>query len=106
MSTELQPTELQPTELLVIERDASVAHPSYAKAGYVLLRPGATTFRSADFVRCDAEAVVDWCRAQGCEVVPLVDPNPAHRRVRRVRFPDPAFAEAFAARFAPPGRKT
>jgi hypothetical protein len=92
------------TDLLVIEREAALAHPSYARAGYVLLRPGATTFRSADFVRCDAEAVVEWCRAQGCEVVPLLDPNPAHRRVRRVRFSDPALVAAFTARFAPPGR--
>lgn len=98
-------TELPATDLLVIERDASVAHPSYARAGYVLLRPGATTFRSADFVRCDPEAVVEWCRAHGCEVVAMADPNPAHRRVRRVRFPDPALVEAFTARFGPPGRK-
>ncbi|HEX2552858.1 MAG TPA: hypothetical protein VHL98_04100 [Microvirga sp.] len=94
------------TDLLVIERDARVAHPSYAKAGYVLLRPGATTFRSADFMRCDADAVVEWCRAQGCEIVPLVDPNPAHRRVRRVRFSDPALVEAFAVRFGAAARKT
>ena len=92
-------------DLLVIERDASVAHPSYAKAGYVLLKPGATTFRSADFVRCDADAVVAWCRERGCEIVPLADPNPAHRRVRRVRFSDAGLVEAFAARFGA-ARKT
>jgi hypothetical protein len=88
-------------EVLVIERHATTAHPSYAKAGYVLLRPGATSFRSADFVRCDAEAVVAWCLDRGCEVVPIADPNPAHKRVRRVRFPDSALAQEFAAMFPP-----
>ncbi len=88
-------------EVLIIERDATVAHPSYAKAGYVLLKPGAISFRSADFVRCEAEAVVAWCLDRGCEVITVADPNPAHKRVRRVRFPDSALAQEFAAKFPP-----
>ncbi len=92
-------------EVLVIEREAAVAHPSYAKTGYVLLKPAATSYRSADFVRCDADAAVEWCRERGCEIVAVADPNPAHKRVRRVRFPTPELAAAFTARF-PPERRT
>ena len=91
-------------EILVIEREAALAHPSYAKAGYVVLKPAATSYSSADFVRCDADAAVEWCRDRGCEIVPMVDPNPAHKRVRRVRFPDPEVAAEFTARFAPERR--
>jgi len=91
-------------ELLVIEREAAVAHPSFASGGFVVLKPGATSYRNADMVRCSAREVLDWCRDHKCEIVAVPDPAPSNRRVQRVRFPDEETRSAFLRRF--PARRS
>ena len=86
------------TEILLIERAASVAHPSYASGGYVVLTSGATAYRNADLIAADPAAMVKWCRDRGCEITTLPDQDPSCRR-RRVRFPDEEVLAEFRSRF-------
>jgi hypothetical protein len=86
-------------EIMVIERDSTIAHPSHASGGYIVLHPGAIAYRNADFVAENPREVLAWCRSQRCEVAALVDPDPCTRRFR-VRFPDPEMFVAFKSRFS------
>jgi hypothetical protein len=80
-------------EILVIERHASIAHPSHANGGYMLLHPGAVAYRNADFVARNPNEILSWCRDYGCDVAPLSDLERSTVR-HRVRFPD---AETFGS---------
>jgi hypothetical protein len=79
-------------EIVVVEQDVTVAHPSYAAGGYIVLTAGASAFRNADLVPRNPKDILAWCRGHGCDVT-LLHEDPATRRYR-VRFSD---QEAFAA---------
>jgi hypothetical protein len=79
-------------EIVVVEREVTVAHPSFAAGGYIVLTPGAAAYRNADLVAGDPKAILAWCRDHGCEAT-LVHDDPSTRR-HRVSFPD---LETFAA---------
>jgi hypothetical protein len=89
------------SEILVIERAATVAHPSYATGGFIVLSAGATAYRNADLVPWDPQEILAWCRHKGCEVTALPDQEPSYRR-HRVRFPDEGISGDFERLF---GRK-
>jgi hypothetical protein len=86
-------------EIIIVARETTVAHPAFAKGGFIPLHPGATAYRNADFVRGEPADMLAWCRAAGCEIV-RVDEGPQTSR-HRVLFPDEAAHAAFKRRFTP-----
>jgi hypothetical protein len=84
-------------EIVVVEREVTVAHPSYAAGGYIVLTAGAAAYRNADLVPGNPKDILAWCGGHGCETS-LAHEDPATRRYR-VRFPDPETFAAFRRQF-------
>ncbi len=88
-------------EIIVVERPASVAHPSFATGGFILLTAGANAYRNADMIPGSASQMLEWCNANGCERVGS-EGEPTSSLRHRVRFPDPETLLRFQKQF---GRK-
>ncbi len=84
-------------EIIVVAREAAVAHPAFAKGGFIPLHPGATAYRNADFVRGEPAEMLAWCRDVGCEIVQVEDGPQTSRH--RVLFPDEDVHAAFKSLF-------
>jgi len=86
-----------PPEIIVVAREATVAHPSYAAGGYIVLTSGASAFRNADLVPRNPQALLAWCGSNGCAVALLHD-DPSTKRYR-VRFANAAAFASFLREF-------
>ena len=88
-------------EIIVVERYASVAHPSFATGGFILLNPGANPYRNADMIPGPAPDMLQWCTMNGCDHVGS-EGEPTSSLRHRIRFPDAETLLRFQKQF---GRK-
>jgi hypothetical protein len=85
-------------EIIVVERHASVAHPSFATGGFILLTPGASAYRNADMIPSPAPQMLAWCRENGCEFISSEGERASSLR-HRIRFPDMETLSRFQKQF-------
>lgn len=89
---------MEQPEIVIVERPASIAHPSFASGGFILLTPGAKAYRNADMIPGSAPDMLAWCRENGCELVSSDGENTSSLR-HRMRFPDTEALARFQAQF-------
>ncbi|MDP8919702.1 MAG: hypothetical protein M3O00_12580 [Pseudomonadota bacterium] len=89
-------------EIIVVERHASVAHPSFATGGFILLTPGANAYRNADMIPGSASQMLEWCSLNGCDRVGSEGERTSSLR-HRIQFPDTETLSRFQKQF---GRKS